>query len=91
MLVLFFFLATIFNIRFYMFLPARIFFMESLVYLRKTSFINLKFLERNLLSINNGTIIALRTFCKRRFLYFYYYRLNILVIASTLILLGLVF
>jgi len=91
MLVLFFFLATIFNMRFYMFLPARMFFIESLVYLRKSTFLNLKFLERNLLSINNGTIIALRTFCKRSFLYFYYYRLNLLVIAGALILMGLVF
>lgn len=85
-LVLFFFLASIFNIRFYIFLPARIFFIESLVYLRKTRFVNLKFLERHLLFINNSTIIILATICKRRFLYFYYYRLNILVIAGILVL-----
>lgn len=86
MLVIFICLARIFNMRYYTFLPARIFFMESLVYLRKTTFLNLKFLERNLLFINNRFIINLSVFCKRRFLYFYYYRLNILVLTGTLIL-----
>jgi len=38
-------------------LPSRIFYIESLVYLRKFSFVNLKFLESNLLFINNRVII----------------------------------
>lgn len=89
-LVLFAFLAGIFHIRYYMFLPANIFYMESLVYIRKITFLNLKFLERHLLFLNNSVIMSLGTYCKRRFLYFYYYRLNILAIARILILLGII-
>jgi len=37
-------------------LPARIFYIESFVYLRKFSFVNFKFLESNLLFMNNRFI-----------------------------------
>jgi len=86
-LVLFVFLATTFHISYYIFLPARMFYIESLVYLRKNTFVNLKFLERHLLFINNTMILSLTSYFKRRFLYFYYYRLNILVITGIVILL----
>jgi hypothetical protein len=68
-------------------LPSRIFYMESFVYLRKFSFVNFKFLESNLLFINNRAISWSITLCKRLVLYFYFYRFRFLTMLSLLLLL----
>ena len=91
MLVLFVFLAGTFKMRFNMFLPANMFYIESLVYLSKNTFLNLKFLERHLLFINNSLILGLSVYMKRRFLYFYFYRLNFLALVGVLIIIVVLF
>lgn len=85
-IILFFFIFSIFTINYYMFLPASMFYMESLVFLRKNTFLNLKFLERHLLFLNNIIIQSFLVYFKRSFLYFYFYRLNFLVLASFLMI-----
>jgi len=72
-------------------LPSRMFYIESFVYLRKFTFLNFKFLESNLLFINNSIINWGVTFCKRLSLYFYFYRFRFLVILSILLLFLLLF
>ena len=91
MLVLFVFLAGTFKMRFNMFLPANMFYIEYLVYLSKNTFLNLKFLERHLLFINNSLILGLSVYMKRRFLYFYFYRLNFLALVGVLIIIVVLF
>nr|AOW68750.1 NADH dehydrogenase subunit 5 [Plectus acuminatus] len=86
MLVLSVFVIFSFYIGLSGFLPASMFYMESLVYLSKFSFINFKFLESNLLFINNTSIVWAITFCKRLALYFYFYRFMFLTLLSVLLL-----
>lgn len=72
-------------------LPSRMFYIESFVYLSKSSFVNLKFLESNLLFMNSSFINWGVTIGKRLSLYFYFYRFRFLVVLRVLLMLSLLF
>nr|AOW68763.1 NADH dehydrogenase subunit 5 [Plectus aquatilis] len=72
-------------------LPSSMFYMESIIYLSKFSFVNIKFLESNLLFMNNSFITWAVTFCKRLSFYFYFYRFSFLTMLSVLMLFLLLF